>query len=84
MPEHITNELEIYIDERNCNKEKYQDLSEEEKKSEKGFEKDIKILLKKNKKKKRQYRPEANKSLSEEQKQKLVEHKTNYYVTDNN
>ena len=39
MPEHITNELEIYIDERNCNKEKYQDLSEEEKKVKKVLKK---------------------------------------------
>ena len=50
--------------------EKYQNLSEEEKRP----EADIKIFLKKEKKKKRQYHCERNNNLSEEQKKKKVEY----------
>ena len=41
--------------------------------------KDIKIFLKKKKKKKRQYSRERYKSLSEDEKDKLVEYRKKYY-----
>ena len=56
-------------------------LKKKKTKGEKRPVKDIKILLKKKKEKKRQCYCERNKNLSEEQKQKLVEYRRNYYIT---
>ena len=45
----------------------------------KKLEKDIKVFLKKKKKRKRQYDRERYKNLSEDQKQNLVEYRKKYY-----
>ena len=55
-------------------------LKNKKKKSRKRPETDIKIFLKKKKKEKRQYYLERNKNLSEEQKQRKVNHIRNYYL----
>ena len=61
-------------------RERYQNLSEEEKeKRQKRLKTDIKIFPKK--KKERQYHRDRNKNLSEEGKQKKVEYMRNYYLT---
>ena len=65
-------------------KEKYQNLSEQEKnKGKKRPKKGVKILLNKKQEKNCQYHLEGNKNLSEEERKKLVEYRRNYYITNN-